>query len=73
VVQKPFKIGLWEESESLKIQARESLQCCKQSLIGDSNRSSEDQNVDRNVDSKDCLQSFTWEQGLYWELDQRLF
>jgi hypothetical protein len=34
------------------MQDRESLECCKQSLMGDSGGSSEDDNVDRNEDTE---------------------
>jgi hypothetical protein len=35
-------------------EARKSLDCCEQSVMDDSCGSSEDQNTDRNADSKDC-------------------
>jgi hypothetical protein len=36
------------------MQGKEALECCKQSSIGDTGGSSEDQNAKRNVDSKAC-------------------
>jgi hypothetical protein len=36
------------------MQAREALEWCKQSLMGDSGGSSDDQNANTNADSKDC-------------------
>jgi hypothetical protein len=41
--------GIWK---SLVKQDRESLQCCKQSLMSNSGGSSEDDNVDRNEDTE---------------------
>jgi hypothetical protein len=40
--------------KSLEKGDRESLECCKQSLMGNSSGSSEDQSANRNTDSKDC-------------------
>jgi hypothetical protein len=40
------------------MQAREALECCKLSLIGDSHGSSKDQSGDRNVDSNTILIRF---------------
>jgi hypothetical protein len=36
--------GIWKH---LELQARENLECCKQSLVGDSGGNSEDENADR--------------------------
>jgi hypothetical protein len=41
-----FVGGIWK---SLEKQAREVLECCKQSLMSDSDGSSEDQNADKNA------------------------
>lgn len=38
------------------MQFREDLECCKQRLTGDSGQRSDDQNSDRNADSKDQVQ-----------------
>jgi hypothetical protein len=40
--------------KSLKEEARESLECYKQNLMGDSGGCLEDQNANKHVDSKDC-------------------
>jgi hypothetical protein len=42
----------------LEMQAKEALECCKQSLMGNSGGSSEDQNARGNEDSKDMLLRF---------------
>jgi hypothetical protein len=47
--------------KNLKKQTRESLECCKASLTDDSGGCSEDQNTDRNVDSKDQANRFQLE------------
>lgn len=39
---------------SLEMQTREAFECWKQSLMGNSDGSSEEQNVDRNMDSRGC-------------------
>jgi hypothetical protein len=47
--------GIWKR---LEMQTREALECCEQSSVDESAGSSEDQNADRNVDSKDCAHGF---------------
>jgi hypothetical protein len=42
--------GIWK---SLEVETREALECCKQSLMSDSDGSSENQNANKNVHSKD--------------------
>jgi hypothetical protein len=39
--------------KSLEMQDRETLECCKQSLMGYSDESSEEQNAYRNAENKD--------------------
>jgi hypothetical protein len=41
--------------EELEIWAKEVLEYCKFSLVGNSGGSPEDQNADRNVNCKNCL------------------
>lgn len=41
----------------------ENLEDCKQNLMGDSGGNSEDQNVDRNVDSKGCAPNVLCQNG----------
>jgi hypothetical protein len=56
----------------LEKQARESLECCKWSLMGNSGDDLEDQNTDSNVASKDCAQEVSeGNKELNWELDSR--
>jgi hypothetical protein len=53
LVLKPLKLsvgGIWK---SLEMWAREAHECYKESLMGDSRWSSEDQDAHRNVNSKD--------------------
>lgn len=44
------------DKERLALWAKESLECCKYSLMVDSCSSSRDNNVDRNADSKGQVQ-----------------
>jgi hypothetical protein len=42
--------GIWK---SLEKQVRKSLECCKQSLMGEAGENWDDQDADRNADSED--------------------
>lgn len=42
--------------ENLEMQDGEALECCKQSLMGECDGISEDQNVNRTTESKDLAQ-----------------
>jgi hypothetical protein len=53
-VQKPLELLSGRAWKHLNMQGREALKCCTQCLIDDSCGSSEDQNAQRNADSKDC-------------------
>jgi hypothetical protein len=62
-----FGTGLWEELESLEKQSGKRPGCCIQSLMGVSGGFSEEQNANRNADSKDCSEGFKWKREFYWE------
>lgn len=49
---------------------KETIECCKQSLMGQSGESSEDQNTKKNVGSGSSSWDFRGEQRLYQEQEE---